>query len=170
MEIPAFAARERREPRDEGDRRRSPRSDRPRREPSEPEPGKTRLFIGAGRMVGIRPGDIVGAIANEANVSSRVIGAIDIFERFTLADVDSDVANDVIEALQGVRFKGAPVTVRLDNGGRRNEEGSQNYERRPRGRNYDDRPRQPRYDDSRWAPRGDDRYSRFDDDDRGPRR
>ena len=170
MEIPAFAARERREPRDEGDRRRSPRADRPRREPSEPEPGKTRLFIGAGRMVGIRPGDIVGAIANEANVSSRVIGAIDIFERFTLADVDSDVANDVIEALQGVRFKGAPVTVRLDNGGRRNEEGSQNYERRPRGRNYDDRPRQPRYDDSRWAPRGDDRYSRFDDDDRGPRR
>ncbi|KAB7663371.1 ATP-dependent helicase, partial [Sutterella seckii] len=142
----------------------------PRREPSEPEPGKTRLFIGAGRMVGIRPGDIVGAIANEANVSSRVIGAIDIFDRFTLADVDSDVANDVIEALQGVRFKGAPVTVRLDNGGRRNDDGSQNYERRPRGRSFDDRPRQPRYDDSRWAPRGDDRYSRFDDDDRGPRR
>ena len=75
-----------------------------------------------------------------------MIGAIDIFDRFTLADVDSDVANDVIEALQGVRFKGAPVTVRLDNGGRRSDDGG------------------------RWAPRGDDRYSRFDDDDRGPRR
>lgn len=52
-------------------------------------------------MSGVRPGDIVGAIANEANVSSRQIGAIDISDRFTLAEVDSAVAQQVIDALQG---------------------------------------------------------------------
>ena len=163
-EIPAFAARERR---DEGDRREyAPREERPRREPRAPEPGMTRLFIGAGRMSGIRPGDIVGAIANEANVSSRAIGAIDISDRFTLAEVDESIAEQVIEALQGVRFKGRTVTVRLDNGGRREERGERadGGDRPRRGGRYDDAPRTER-------PRREDRYGRFDDEERrGPRR
>lgn len=166
-EIPAFAARERRERRDEGDRREyAPREERPRREPRAPEPGMTRLFIGAGRMSGIRPGDIVGAIANEANVSSRAIGAIDISDRFTLAEVDESIAEQVIEALQGVRFKGRTVTVRLDNGGRREERGERadGGDRPSRGGRYDDAPRTER-------PRREDRYGRFDDEERrGPRR
>ena len=166
-EIPAFAARERRERRDEGDRREyAPREERPRREPRAPEPGMTRLFIGAGRMSGIRPGDIVGAIANEANVSSRAIGAIDISDRFTLAEVDESIAEQVIEALQGVRFKGRTVTVRLDNGGRREERGERadGGDRPRRGGRYDDAPRTER-------PRREDRYGRFDDEERrGPRR
>lgn len=163
-EIPAFAARERRERRDEGERREyAPREDRPRREPRAPEPGMMRLFIGAGRMSGIRPGDIVGAIANEANVSSRAIGAIDISDRFTLAEVDESIAEQVIEALQGVRFKGRTVTVRLDNGGRR-EERAEGSERPRRGGRYDDAPRAERS-------RREDRYGRFDDEERrGPRR
>lgn len=163
-EIPAFAARERRERRDEGERREyAPREDRPHREPRAPEPGMTRLFIGAGRMSGIRPGDIVGAIANEANVSSRAIGAIDISDRFTLAEVDESIAEQVIEALQGVRFKGRTVTVRLDNGGRR-EERAEGWDRPRRGGRYDDAPRAER-------PRREDRYGRFDDEERrGPRR
>lgn len=169
-EIPAFAARERRERRDGGERseRReyAPREDRPRREPRAPEPGMTRLFIGAGRMSGIRPGDIVGAIANEANVSSRAIGAIDISDRFTLAEVDESIAEQVIDALQGVRFKGRTVTVRLDNGGRREEQGDRadGWERPRRGGRYDDAPRAER-------PRREDRFGRFDDEERrGPRR
>lgn len=101
MEIPAFG--------DRRDRReRSERPERPRCERGEPEEGMTRLFIGAGRMSGVRPGDIVGAIANEANVSSRQIGAIDISDRFTLAEVDSAVAQQVIDALQGFASKDAP--------------------------------------------------------------
>ena len=72
MEIPAFG--------DRRDRReRSERPERPRRERGRARRGHDApLFIGAGRMSGVRPGDIVGAIANEANVSSRQIGAIDI--------------------------------------------------------------------------------------------
>ena len=188
MEIPAFAQRERRERRerreDDGMRRergersergeRTPRSERPRREfNAAPEPGMTRLFIGAGRMSGIRPGDIVGAIANEANVNSRAIGAIEIADRFTLVEVDSGIAEQVVEAMQGVRFKGRPVTVRPDKGGASREDRndrsdrSDNWERRPRERSYDERSYRGERNDSR--PEG--RYSRFDDADRrGPRR
>lgn len=49
----------------------------------------TRLFIGAGREAGLRPSDIVGAIANEAGIASRRIGAIDISDRFCLVEVDA---------------------------------------------------------------------------------
>lgn len=164
MEIPAFG--------DRRDRReRSERPERPRRERGEPEEGMTRLFIGAGRMSGVRPGDIVGAIANEANVSSRQIGAIDISDRFTLAEVDSAVAQQVIDALQGVRFKGRPITVKLDQGAPREERSdrgrSDRFEREGRNDRYD-RPERKRFDrDDRSE-----RYSRFDDDNRrrGPRR
>ncbi len=79
-----------------------------------PEPGMTRLFIGAGRSLGIRPGDIVGAIANEADIPARRIGAIDIAEHFTLVEVASDIAHDVIDALRGTTIKGRSVNVRLD--------------------------------------------------------
>ena len=42
-----------------------------------------RVYVGAGRAAGIRPGDLVGAIANEAGVPSRLIGAIEAEERFS---------------------------------------------------------------------------------------
>ena len=57
---------------------------------------------------------MVGAIANEARISSRAIGAIEIFDRFTLVEVDSSVANTVIGALKGTTIKGRPVVVRKD--------------------------------------------------------
>lgn len=112
-DIPAFNETRRAE---RGER--APRSEqRPRRERRDtPEPGMTRIFIGAGRNMGIRPGDIVGAIANEAGISSRAIGAIDISDRFTLAEVDSGMAGEVVNALQGARFKGRTVLVKLDGG------------------------------------------------------
>ena len=79
----------------------------------------TRLFVGAGRSLGIRPGDIVGAIANEAGIPAREIGAIEIAERFTLVEVASSRAGEVIDALRETTLKGRPVTVRLDRGARK---------------------------------------------------
>jgi hypothetical protein len=49
-----------------------------------------RLFIDAGRTSGIGPGDIVGAIANEADVPGKAIGAIDISDRFTFLEVPAE--------------------------------------------------------------------------------
>jgi ATP-dependent RNA helicase DeaD len=72
-----------------------------------------RLYIGAGRTAGIRPGDLVGAIANEAGVNASMIGGIDVQERFSLVEVPEGLARGIIEALGRTRMKGQKVAVRL---------------------------------------------------------
>ena len=72
-----------------------------------------RVYVGAGREAGIRPGDLVGAIANEAKVNSSVIGAIQIEERFSIVDVPEGMAGGIIDALGRSRIKGRKVPVRL---------------------------------------------------------
>ena len=129
VEIPAAAG---------FDKTRRPAARKPRVHEA-PEPGMTRLFIGAGCSLGIRPGDIVGAIANEAGIPSKRIGAIDIAERFTLVEVDSAAANAVIEALRAATIKGRTVTVRRDRPkekrtGRFNEAPEQRFEELPQDR------------------------------------
>jgi ATP-dependent RNA helicase DeaD len=73
-----------------------------------------RIFIGAGRGAGIRPQDLVGAIANEAGIPGREIGAIEISERHAVVEVGEDVAELVITALRATKLKGRKVTVRRD--------------------------------------------------------
>jgi ATP-dependent RNA helicase DeaD len=75
-----------------------------------------RIFVGAGRDAGIAPRDLVGAIANEAGLAGRDIGAIEIAERFALVEVPEEVADYVIDSLQGARLKGRRVNVRRDRG------------------------------------------------------
>ena len=67
------------------------------------EEGMTRLFIGAGRQQGIRPMDLVGAIANEAGIPGKNIGAIDIFDQMAFVDVPAADALRVIEAMREAR-------------------------------------------------------------------
>jgi ATP-dependent RNA helicase DeaD len=78
------------------------------------EQNMTRIFIDLGRNAGIRPGDLVGAIANEARVSTRDIGAIDIGDKFSLVEVSSGSAENIIAALRGTKLRGKSVTVRRD--------------------------------------------------------
>ncbi|MET0514898.1 MAG: DEAD/DEAH box helicase [Nitrospiraceae bacterium] len=75
--------------------------------------GMAKLYVGAGRAAGIRPGDLVGAIANEASVNSSQIGAIEVTDRFSLVDVPEELSRRIIEALSRTRIKGQKVTVRL---------------------------------------------------------
>lgn len=158
-DIPAFAPFERR--RNDRGERGERRNDRPRRErSSEPEPGMTRLFFGAGRDAGVRPADVVGAVANEAGINSRSIGAIDIAERFTIVEVESELAEQVVNALQGIRYKGRNVTVKLDQP-RRFEDRGERSERRA--------PREDREDRQDREERGARRFDRFDRFDRGDR-
>jgi ATP-dependent RNA helicase DeaD len=72
-----------------------------------------RIYVGAGRDTGIRPGDLVGAIANEAKINSNVIGAIQIEERFSLVDVPEPLVKGIVEVLGRTRIKGRKVPVRL---------------------------------------------------------
>ncbi|MCS6305399.1 MAG: DEAD/DEAH box helicase [Nitrospira sp.] len=72
-----------------------------------------RLYIGVGREAGIRPGDLVGAIANEARINSNAIGTIEIEHRFSIVDVPASMASGIIEVLGRARIKGRRVPVRL---------------------------------------------------------
>ena len=84
--------------------------------PGRPSPSgpMTRLFIGAGRKAGIRPQDLVGAIANESRLSGRQIGAIEIQDRFSLVEVPEDAADEVVAALRASTVKGKKQTVRRE--------------------------------------------------------
>ncbi|WP_433249235.1 DEAD/DEAH box helicase [Streptosporangium sp. CA-135522] len=87
---------------------------RDQRRGSTPTGGMTRLFIGAGRSAGIRPQDLVGAIAGESRLSGREIGAIEISDRFSLVEVPASAADEVIEGLRGSTIKGRKATVRRE--------------------------------------------------------
>jgi ATP-dependent RNA helicase DeaD len=74
----------------------------------------TRLFVGAGHNIGLRPQDLVGAITGEAGLRGNEVGAIDISERFTLVEVPTDRADDVIIALRSTTLKGNRATIRRE--------------------------------------------------------
>ena len=76
--------------------------------------GAARLYIGVGRSAGIRPKDLVGAIANETHLSGNEIGGITISDRFSIVEVPESAANEVISAMRHVKIKGKKTTVRRD--------------------------------------------------------
>ncbi|MEA2254605.1 MAG: ATP-dependent helicase DeaD [Solirubrobacteraceae bacterium] len=105
-EIPQVAARPPRDGRAAG-----PRAER---RPRAPRGETTRVFVGAGRTAGIRPQDLVGAIAGESSLSGRDIGAIEIAPRFSLVEVPAAAADEVIAALRDSTIKGRKAIVRRE--------------------------------------------------------
>jgi ATP-dependent RNA helicase DeaD len=81
------------------------------------ERGMLRLVINLGREAGIRPGDIVGAIANEADIPGNTIGAIDIQDRVSFVDVPAEDGDRVISALSTTTIKGRRVNIEVAHGG-----------------------------------------------------
>jgi ATP-dependent RNA helicase DeaD len=76
--------------------------------------GITRVFVGAGRAAGMRPGDLVGAITNEAGLRGNDIGAIQIADGFSLVEVPESEADRVISVLRAATIRGQKVTVRRE--------------------------------------------------------
>ena len=70
------------------------------------EAGMVRIFINVGRNEGVRPGDIVGAIAGEAGIPGRSIGAIDLYDTYAFAEVPQDVGRKVVDALNATTLRG----------------------------------------------------------------
>ena len=102
-----------------------PRPEAPRRERgpgpgrdsrSGPGRGTTRLYVGAGRTAGVRPQDLVGAIAGEAGLPSSRIGAIQIADGYSLVEVPEDAADAVVTALKSATLRGKRVPVRRERG------------------------------------------------------
>jgi ATP-dependent RNA helicase DeaD len=73
-----------------------------------------RLYVSGGKSAGIRPKDLVGAIAGESGLAGREIGPIDIQDRFSLVSVPADKADHVIDSMRGVALRGKKITVRRE--------------------------------------------------------
>ena len=133
QEIPDAADRPRRDrgdrdrpDRDRGprDRDRGPRPDRDRGDRGGRDRDRSRggdgdvdkLFINVGRMDSVRPGDLVGAITGESRLQGRDIGAIQIFEKFSLVEVPAGSAEDVIRAMRNTTIRGRKASIRRDRG------------------------------------------------------
>jgi ATP-dependent RNA helicase DeaD len=79
-----------------------------------PSANMARIFIGAGRKAKMRPADLVGAIANEAKIEAKDIGAIKIDDRYSLVEISEELVERVITALRAATVKGKRLTVRRD--------------------------------------------------------
>jgi ATP-dependent RNA helicase DeaD len=90
--------------------RREWRDERGPRGPRVDDRNSTRIFLDIGRDDGVRPADIVGAIANEAGISGRAIGAIELSDRFTFVDIPGGAAERVLRALKNTTIRGKRVT------------------------------------------------------------
>lgn len=75
------------------------------------EPGMVRLFINIGKKDRIGPGNIVAAIAGETGLEGRLIGTIDVYERFTFVEVPHDSAQQVLKIMNDNYIKGNKVNV-----------------------------------------------------------
>jgi ATP-dependent RNA helicase DeaD len=82
---------------------------RPRRDA--PEVGMETFRIEVGHSHGVQPGNIVGAIANEADLESRYIGRIDIRDDYTLVDLPEGMPRELLEHLKKVRVAGRPLRM-----------------------------------------------------------
>jgi ATP-dependent RNA helicase DeaD len=113
---PRPAARERHD-HDRSDRSdRAPRSLRPQRSAGG-DSDKRAYRIEVGNVHGVRTGNIVGAIANEANLDAALIGRIRIQQTFSLVDLPADLSPELLDHLGKVRVAGQALRIRPDQGG-----------------------------------------------------
>ena len=97
-----------------GQRQKSARSTgRRARHGGKQEPGMVLLAINAGKANGIRPGDVVGAIASEAGIPGKSIGAIDIYQHQTFVAVSDKHSRRVLGKLSRFTLRGRPVALQL---------------------------------------------------------
>lgn len=93
-----------------------------------PEEESALLFVGAGRKRGVFQGEILGFITAKAQVKGEDIGIIRVLDSFSFVQVRKNIADTIIAAVSGQRFRGRPLTV---NYARTRDEAPQNGENPP---------------------------------------
>lgn len=95
-------------------RREFSREDRPRRERTRqdrPDQKMDCYRISMGRNQNVRPSDIVGAIANEAHLSSRDIGRIQLHDNHSTVELPQDLSAQTSKALKKLHLRNQPIGV-----------------------------------------------------------
>ena len=112
---------------------RDSRDSKPRRERSErSDENMQRYRIEVGRNHEARPGDIVGAIANEAGIESRFIGHIKLHDEFSTVDLPAGMPKEVLAQLKKVRVRNRPLNISVDKGGAYDNNQSDEFASRPK--------------------------------------
>jgi len=75
-----------------------------------------RVFLRVGKREGVRPADLVGAIANEARIPGDAVGDIDLFDSFSVVEVPAPVAAQVEAALNRSSIRGHAPQASLTRG------------------------------------------------------
>ena len=108
-----------------GDRRDRPeRGERPTGDRAERGPRQRREMQGdyntyrieVGKEHGVRAGDIVGAIANEANIDSQFIGNIKLFDHFSTVELPATIPNEIFQHLKKVYVRKQKLNITVDTG------------------------------------------------------
>ncbi|MDO8862946.1 DEAD/DEAH box helicase [Haliea sp. E1-2-M8] len=101
-------------PRRERERERPARAPTPQRDAA-PGKGMERFRIEVGHNHGVKPGNIVGAIANEADIDSEHIGRIVIHDDYSTVDLPEGMPPEIFDHLRGVWVSGQRLGIaRLD--------------------------------------------------------
>jgi len=95
------------------DRERAPRRERKPRDTALDE-GMDRYRIEVGHNHEVKPGNIVGAIANEADIESKFIGRISIYDDHSTVDLPADMPKEVLYTLKKVWVSGQQLKMSLD--------------------------------------------------------
>ena len=102
--------------RNDADGGRKPPRERAPRERSDPrdqavEAGKDRFRIEVGHNHKVMPGNIVGAIANEADLDSKYIGRINIYDDYSTVDLPEGMPGELLKTLRDVRVSGHRINI-----------------------------------------------------------
>ena len=76
-----------------------------------------RLFINIGKNQNVKPGDILGAIAGESGMPGKMVGSIDMYDKYTFVEVPREQADVVLQAMKDVRIKGK--NIHMENANRK---------------------------------------------------
>ena len=102
---------------DRGDRGdRHDRGERSERRSRAPEGPSVRYRLDVGHEHGVKPGQIVGAIANEAGIDSKFIGHIEIYNDFTTVDLPEGMPSEVMSTLRKARVCQRPLNLEVFDG------------------------------------------------------
>ena len=77
--------------------------------------GMTRLFINVGRKQKIKAKDILGAIAGEVGIPGKVVGTIDIYDKYTFVEVPKKHTRKVLDKMKNIKIKGNKVNIEKAN-------------------------------------------------------
>jgi ATP-dependent RNA helicase DeaD len=94
-----------------GERKDMPRDNRGRLDFS--SVNEVEVFFSIGRAAGVRPGDIVGAIANEVGIPGRQIGKVSLFDHKTFVGLSKIDAEQLLSAHDTLEIRGKHVNLKL---------------------------------------------------------